>query len=512
MAPYTDTVTRAQALTLKAVGWTNAQIEETTGIPARTLNNIFDKAVKAGFEPSVDGRLGRLSTAHVANAPKASRPRKQEAFEDEVLQQVRRDRCGRKKSCAQITIELGGRISEKTIWRILRKAGMKKTKPTKKPGLTEGMRKDRLAWCLAHESWTLEDWKKVIWSDETSIILGQRRGGYRVWRTPEEKHLRSCIRERWKGYSEFMFWGCFSYDHKGPYHIWRPETSQERKLADADLKEMNKELEPFCHAEWEITKPMSRLRLDRRNPGRVPEWKWTKANGKLTRGKGKGIDWYRYQKQVLLPKLIPFAKRCGADFQVQEDNAPAHAHRANVTLMNMMDVIRLFWCPNSPDLNMIEPTWFYLKRQTTKYGAPQSRKAAEQAWKKAWRELPQSKIRQWVERIMHHIKEVIRCEGGNEYKEGRPSWMKSRVVTRMVEVLEDEDFGSESTASDLWEDSGLDSDDEEKELVREPVFVDEVEVRAPLQEPEPEPELPQPLLQVAISVERPLRRSGRKKK
>jgi len=74
MAPYTDIVTRAQALTLKAVGWTNAQIEETTGILARTLNNIFDRAVKAGFEPSINGRLGRLSSDHVANAPKLGRP------------------------------------------------------------------------------------------------------------------------------------------------------------------------------------------------------------------------------------------------------------------------------------------------------------------------------------------------------------------------------------------------------------------------------------------------------
>ena len=80
MKPYTDTVTRAQALTLKAVGWTNAQIEETTGISARTLNNIFDRAVEAGFEPSVNGRLGRLSSIHVANAPKSGRLRKQEAF------------------------------------------------------------------------------------------------------------------------------------------------------------------------------------------------------------------------------------------------------------------------------------------------------------------------------------------------------------------------------------------------------------------------------------------------
>jgi len=42
-------------------------------------------------------------------------------------------------------------------------------------------------------------------------------------------------------------------------------------------------------------------------------------------------------------------------------------------------------------------------------------------------------IRQWIERIIHHVKKVIRCEGGNEYKEGRPSWMKSREVNRMVE-------------------------------------------------------------------------------
>ena len=60
----------------------------------------------------------------------------------------------------------------------------------------------------------------------------------------------------------------------------------------------------------------------------------------------------------------------------------------------------------------------------------------------------------------------------------------------------------------------MDSDDEEMELVREPVFINEVEVREPVREPlrEPEPELPEPLLQVAATIERPLRRSSRKKK
>ena len=103
--------------------------------------------------------------------------------------------------------------------------------------------------------------------------------------------------------------------------------------------------------------------------------------------------------EVLIPKLLPFARKCGKEFLVQEDNAPAHAHRANVMLMSVMEIQRLLWCPNSPDLNMIEPTWFYLKRQTTKNGAPQSRREADKAWRKAWRELPQEKIRQWVERI-----------------------------------------------------------------------------------------------------------------
>jgi hypothetical protein len=81
------------------------------------------------------------------------------------------------------------------------------------------MRAARLQFCLDHADWTLEDWKNVIFSDETSVVQGHRRGSIRCWRTPEESLEKTVIRERWKGYSEFMFWGCFSYDSKGPCHI-----------------------------------------------------------------------------------------------------------------------------------------------------------------------------------------------------------------------------------------------------------------------------------------------------
>ena len=67
---------------------------------------------------------------------------------------------------------------------------------------------------------------------------------------------------------------------------------------------------------------------------------------------------------------------------------------------------------------MIEPAWADVKRVTTQKGAPKTRAEAERAWRRAWEELEQWRIQAWIERIPRHIKEVIRCEGGSEYREG----------------------------------------------------------------------------------------------
>jgi hypothetical protein len=89
----------------------------------------------------------------------------------------------------------------------------------------------------------------------------------------------------------------------------------------------------------------------------------------IVREKGKGgIDWWRYQQVILKPKLIPFALECIKDRPgtiVQEDKAPAHASRCQDAVFSISKVARLFWCGNSPDLNMIESCWPYMKRKTT---------------------------------------------------------------------------------------------------------------------------------------------------
>lgn len=425
MAPNHDIATRALVVTLKSVaGKSNSEVCYLTGLPESTVRSIYAKAIKRGFEYNASQPI-TICNAHLEDAPRSGRPTKEtEAVRQSITQKLVRDRYGREKSCADLAGELsqeGVNISATTVRQILKKAGYKKTKPTRKPGLTKKMREERLAWCKEREKWTLEDWKNVIWTDETSVVLNHRRGGYRIWRKSDEAFLRSTIRERWKGYSEFMFWGSFSYDKKGPCHCWQPESRKQKEEARKAIEALNQELEAEARAEWELNTGVRRLGL-RTKPGKKLTWKFTADTGKLTRGKGNGIDWWRYRAEILIPKLLPFAQECKKErlyTLVQEDKAPSHAHHSQQKVFNIFEVARLLWCGNSPDLNAIECCWPYMKRLTTKKGAPRSKVEAIRAWTKAWDELPQWKIQEWIERIPIHIQNIIRLEGGNEYKEGR---------------------------------------------------------------------------------------------
>lgn len=338
-----------------------------------------------------------------------------------LIKQVTKDKNGREKPAARIAFETG--ISASTALRCLKQMKYHAVKRTIKPGLTPAMRTARYQWCLEHQHCTLEDWKTVIWSDETSVQLGQKRGKIRVWRRASQLFHRQVIRQRWKGFSEFMFWGCFSYDQKGPMHIWTEETPAEKREAEQDIEALNRVLEPKKRLEWELniaTKAIQKMNLRPRKGGRKPQWRWNEKNGKLVRKGKKGINWWRYKKEILEQKLLPFARRCQIDRPrtiVQEDPAPAHAHHYQAEVFNAFDVQRLLWCPNSPDLNAIEPCWWYMKRTIAAVGAPATRPILKKAWTECWNYLPQRHIQQWIERIPVAIQKVIELEGGNEYRE-----------------------------------------------------------------------------------------------
>ena len=409
-----DIVTRAQAVILKAVGESLAVIEQQTGITGRQVRNIWNATLARGWTPGTP-----LTTVHVTQARRPGRPKKVTAqLEEDIIRSITNNRYGREKTLRQLAREFN--LSREVIRKILRKRGYKKTKPTRKPGLTQAMREARLHFAKRYEHWTIEDWKQVIWTDETSVVLGHRRGGYRVWRRSNEAFSKTCVRERWKGNSEFMFWGCFTYYFKGPCHIWKSETVAQKKVATKELNLVNTAIEPECKAQWELDTMMRRLGL-RNRPGRKPDWKFTKNNGAFVRSSTGGIDWYRYLHEILLKKLLPFAAalKCFVpNVTIMEDKAPAHASQHQRIYFDVADIERFVWPGNSPDLNMIEPCWAYMKRVTTRNGPLTTRVAAEKAWLQAWNDLEQWRIQRWIERIPHHIKEVIKLEGGNEYKEG----------------------------------------------------------------------------------------------
>jgi transposase len=106
------------------------------------------------------------------------------------------------------------------------------------------------------------------------------------------------------------------------------------------------------------------------------------------------------------------------DTLVQEDKAPLHASKYQDELWDLSGVIRLLWPGNSPDLNAIEPTWMWMKRDTTKKGALTSRKLAEVVWTRSWKNMPQARIQRWIERIPFHIQHIIRLGGGMTIRRG----------------------------------------------------------------------------------------------
>jgi transposase len=54
----------------------------------------------------------------------------------------------------------------------------------------------------------------------------------------------------------------------------------------------------------------------------------------------------------------------------------------------MWGIERLLWPGNPPDLNAIEPCWFWMKRETTKKGPITSEKELKEAWIQCWENMP----------------------------------------------------------------------------------------------------------------------------
>jgi hypothetical protein len=64
----------------------------------------------------------------------------------------------------------GNNVSTRTVRRELHEMGFHGRAVAHKPKITMHNAKCRLEWCKARRHWTLEQWKRILWSDESLLL------------------------------------------------------------------------------------------------------------------------------------------------------------------------------------------------------------------------------------------------------------------------------------------------------------------------------------------------------
>lgn len=139
----------------------------------------------------------------------SGRPRKTTAKTDRLI--VRQVKMNRKVNSYTIKKDYSlDYISVHTIRRRITESGMFKSYwATRKPFISEKNRLIRLQWCRDRENWTVEQWRKVLWSDESPFVLRCAKR-YRVWRLHNERYNPAVTRATVKHDKKIMVWGCFT--------------------------------------------------------------------------------------------------------------------------------------------------------------------------------------------------------------------------------------------------------------------------------------------------------------
>ena len=111
---------------------------------------------------------------------------------------------------------LAADISRTTVKRRLCESGLHGRIAARKPLLRTGNKQKRLVWAKEHKEWTLDQWKSVLWSDESKFeIFGSNHRVF-VRRRKGERMDSTCLVPTVKhGGGGVMVWGCFAGDTVG---------------------------------------------------------------------------------------------------------------------------------------------------------------------------------------------------------------------------------------------------------------------------------------------------------
>lgn len=243
-------------------------------------------------------------------------------------------------------------ISSQTVCNVLKAASMKAVVKKKKPLLSIKHRRRRLAFALKHQNWTVEDWTRVIWSDETKINRIGSDGRKYVWKKAgeplQDKEVQGTVKF---GGGSLMVWGCMSWNGVGI-------------LAEVEGK---------MDAEQYVSILEGNL---------LPSMKYS------------GIP----RENIIF----------------QQDNDPKHSSKKAQNWLDSQGIKVLDWPAQSPDLNPIEHLWEILKKRLNSYEVPS--KGVWELWERIeveWDKIEVEECQGLIESMPRRLEAVIKAKGGH---------------------------------------------------------------------------------------------------
>jgi DDE superfamily endonuclease len=222
----------------------------------------------------------------------------------------------------------------------------------KKPLLSAVHRKKCLAFALKYQNWTVEDWKRIIWSDETKINRIGSDGKQWVWKQVGQGLIDHEVQGTVKfGGGNIMVWGCMGWEGVG-------------RLAEVE-------------------------------------------------GKMDADQYVSILEDNLLPSLEE-SGFSAEDVIFQQDNDPKHTSKKATKWFEDNDINILDWAPQSPDLNPIEHLWQHVKQRLGEYSTMP--KGVWEIWERVaevWNEIPPEVCQNLIESMPRRLEAVIKAKGGH---------------------------------------------------------------------------------------------------
>ena len=193
---------------------------------------------------AVQRTLQRFSeTKSFSSKARSGRPKATTPSEDQYIKLTcLRDRtASASKIQSQLNKERPTPVSKTTVKRRLAKCSLNGRVAVSKPLLQPQNKSKRLAWAKRYRNFTVEDWKKVLFTDESKFeLLGCNRRAY-VRRRPHERLMQQCIKPTVKhGGGNIQVWGCSAYSGVGDLH----------RINYTDQREVPLYSTEACHPFW----------------------------------------------------------------------------------------------------------------------------------------------------------------------------------------------------------------------------------------------------------------------